>query len=514
MSAKPLNSNKGILEIPTKTESDFLRSINTVYNPTTTESRLGSSPPHTIDLTESNELVYRFPRTRKFLDNTETLSISKPPEPRSLSEDNQDSRSLSKDKMSINRLTESSEPAATSQIESQEKKPLIEKPPLIEKSNSSTKLTQIDDIQKPEKSGQIIPNPAIYSNNDFKQEINKEIDSMRKTLEQQIESMKVLENQETNKKIYKLKRNIEETIQNVINDVRSLKDSASDFLKPNNSKNIEKVSELDQDLKYLYRIFMQLKEKVEVSQKNSNDSTNGIMSVIESYVTSLKGSIETRVKIIDEKTEDLVELKKSIDLEKRKLLELKGIVVDCIKKNRFKQFKYRFFRTLDYDEFLDLLDGYIENLPAWHRNNLIRSLDCLDLYRENHPIWLDYLRKNFANGKNWFVNSEEWIWVPFNGSLKEKIKHYVLYWEFVECETLNFVRNELGLNQVLVLGGGSFPYRITYLKCRLTVIPPWWIQMIEEFRGEGLVVVPKFKDELDEHARILQISRKRPENLI
>jgi hypothetical protein len=490
MSSKPQTVSKGILDAPATIDQDFMQKILPVVQSSHPQSlelyRAPNSPNIAIDLTENNELTYQFPRKRKFPDSTENWSaraselrfkVTKASQEPSL-------RVASRENSSLFRKNDSAEVAEDRKTETQE-----------------TQVT-LEEIQRNER--------GVSDKSEWKNEINKEIDSMRKALEQQIETVKILGNQETHQKINKLKQKFEEIIQSLLFDVKNLKNNQNkERIGSPELKNVERIPEIDNDLKYLYKLIMDLKEKLENHLKHPAEQPTGIVAIVEAYFKTLKDSIDLRLKELNTKTEEMKGLRDIICEEKQNLRELKMKISTYIKKNNFKHYKHKFLRTFTFIEFSDIFDEYMARIPEWHRENLIKSLDVAELYEDSHPFWLEYLRKNFANGKNWYIDCNDWLWVPFEGSAKEKIKHYVLFWEFIECETLNNVRKEIGFDQVLVLGGGSFPYRITYLKYKLPAIPLWWNELIDELNEEGLMVVEKSKDYFEESNRIIQICRKK-----
>lgn len=493
---KPQNVTKGLLESPPNPETGFIIPINQVQSwqlSVNEPYKFISSGQASADPMENSEQNYVFPRKRKFPDNNESSSPKpneiysfkpidfkpKPPEPLP------DSK-LARCESSINLTKEieisTSENSLKNGVEVQTE------------FFADYKLEKNEDLKAIEK--------KLVSG--FKTELNREIDKLRKILEHQIETGRVLEAQENNQKLHRLKKSFEENLKKVYIETQStekIKEIEGIIEKVQNDlKNVGKVEEVQGNLEFVYKQLKLLQEKVEEEKKGYLSGLVNIVPIVQGYMKASTESLDIKLKEIEKRSIELREVQRPyIDQKTFRLSKSREF------KNRVK-FNY-FDACLSYNEFINTVEGYFDRVPRWHRANLLKSLGHLEVSEKDNPFWLEYLRMNYANGWNRYIDSQIWAWVPFEGTQKDKIKHYVINWEFIDCETLNFVRSELGSDQVLVLGGGAFPYRITYLKYKRPAIPAWWNELIQELREGGLQVVLKTDKQSGDAKRIFQIRR-------
>lgn len=476
--------SKGILNSPPYSESGYYHT-QTLQVAVNEPYRIMPSGQESTDPVENTENNYIFPRKRKFIDNSE-IYFGKLIDTRPKSADSVAESKLNRTESSTVRENESIVSENTIK-------------------NGSELQTESFNEQNQDKSEGLKSDQFL----EFKAELNKEIDKLRKILENQIDTGRTIEIHENNQRMLKLKKSFEENLNKVLSQVQSsekIKEIEENVEKIKKSmKGLDKLQDIEGKIEFVYKGLVEIQGQIEKDKKNYLAGLVNIVPIVQGYMKASNETLELKLKEIERKAQDLKQTENPAALYKAFFhYKPKRLGTEYKRKNYPRT---GFKDCLSYYEFSRIFEDHLDKIPRWHKMNLLGTLGCLDADEKNNPFWLEYLRMNCANGRNRFIDSRNWTWLPYEGPIKEKIKHYVTNWEFIDCETLNFVRNELGLDQVLVLGGESFPYRITYLKCKWASIPIWWNELIQELRGKGLQVVLKVDKESGETRRIIQIWR-------
>ena len=167
-------------------------------------------------------------------------------------------------------------------------------------------------------------------------------------------------------------------------------------------------------------------------------------------------------------------------------------------------------RNLNYEEWKIVANNVVSEYPDWYRVNF-RAIFEKSTCESDDEIWQEYRETDDFNATK---PPRKWNWQPYKGTVDEICWHYVSEWRFIDTSTIEFVRRTLMRNKVRVLVGGSFPYRITYLRYDSPKkLPKWWPNLIGKLGGDYLVT-PRAnhslcKNDNTENFRVVEIRKAR-----